>query len=231
MVSSSEDSKELEAANSEWLDLDHLSLPVDLAEVHAFQWILQKSTDTDITAAAARMVPEIELPMEVDGMLEQLDRHLYACFDPARQIFPVAQEQAVACVKAMYHFSMERNLDIPFLIGDGEIFSERDGYLYKIHIGEGFLPIACAVGDSNELDITSLMIPDRMWMAHMFTYRLHDRIIGPKVVTFLLEFIRFCFREPSPSGRLVADCLLIAGMLMGLRVDCQHLSRLDKRYD
>ena len=102
MASSSEDSEE--DANSERLDLGYLKSPIKLAEVHAVEWILQKSTDTDIITAAARMVPEIEWPEEVGDVLIQLDRHLYASFDPARELPPLAQERAMACVKAMYHF-------------------------------------------------------------------------------------------------------------------------------
>ena len=229
-ASSSEDSEE--DANSEQLNLGYRNSSVDLAEVHAVEWILQKSTDTDIITAAARMVPEIEWPEEVSDVLIQLDRHLYASFDPARQLPPLAQERAVACVKAMYHFYVERKLDTPFFIGDGgDIFSEEDHYLYQMHGDQGFLPIACAVDDPIKLDIASLTIPDRTWMAHIFTYRLHDKKIRPMSVPFLLDFIRSCLSEPTPPSRLVADCLLMAGMLMGLRVDRQDLSRLDKRYD
>ena len=80
IASSSGDSEE--DADSEQLDLGYRNLPVDLAEVHAVEWILQKSTDTDIITTTARMVQEMVLPKEVDGVLEQLGRHLYASFDP-----------------------------------------------------------------------------------------------------------------------------------------------------
>ena len=229
-TSSSDDSEK--DANSEQLDLGYRISSVDLAEVHAVEWILQKSTDTDIITAAARMVPEIQWPKEVSDVLTQLDRHLYASFDPAQQLPPLAQERAVACVKAMYHFYVERKLDTPFVIVDGgDIFSEDDHHFYQMQGNQGFLPIACAVDDPIELDVASLTISDRTWMAHMFTYRLHDKKIRPMSVPFLLDFIRSCLSEPSPPSRLVADCLLMAGMLMGLRVDRQDLSRLDKRYD
>ena len=92
-----------------------------------------------------------------------------------------------------------------------------------------FLPLACAVDDPNELDITSLKMSDRTpWMAHIFTYRLHDGILGPNIVT-LFEFIRFCLFESS-SLAAVGGGLFVTGLvIMGLRVDRQHLSRLDKR--
>ena len=48
-----------------------------------------------------------------------------------------------------------------------------------MHGEQGFLLIACAVDDPNELDITSLTVSDRTWMAHMFTYCLHDGTISP----------------------------------------------------
>ena len=211
------------------LDLGYLKSPVELAEIHAVQWVLERSTDTDIITAAARMVPEIEWPEDVTGVLDRLDSHLYGSFDPARQLPFLTQERAVACVKAMYHIYVERNMETPFFIGDGDIYSYDHHYLYQMHGEQGFLLIACAVDDPNELDITSLTVSDRTWMAHMFTYRLHDGTISPKAVTFVLDFICICLLDPNPPGRLVADCLLLAALLMGLRIDRQQLARLDKR--
>lgn len=93
---------------------------------------------------------------------------------------------------------VERKLGSPCFIGDGGVISSEDYYyLHQMLGNQGFLPIACAVDDSNELDITSLKMSDRTsWMAHIFTYGLHDGLLGPKI-DILFEFIRFCLFEPS----------------------------------
>ena len=65
-------------------------------------------------------------------------------------------------------------------------------------------------------------------MAHMFTYRLHRGDNNPQFVTFLIDFIDTCLDLKSPT-RLVADCVLLTGMLLGLQIDRQDLARLDKR--
>ena len=88
--------------------------------------------------------------------------------------------------------------------------------------------LQCVVQDPVELNMKSLPLSDRMWMAHMFTYRLHWGNNHPKFVTLLIEFIDTCLDPKSPT-RLVADCVLLAGMLLGLQVDRQYLARLDKR--
>jgi hypothetical protein len=86
------------------------------------------------------------------------------------------------------------------------------------------------VDDPSELAITSLALSDRMWLAHMFAYRLHGGTISSKVSTFVVEFICNCLdQDIPPPRRLVADCLLLAGLLMGLQVDRRQLARIDKR--
>jgi Family of unknown function (DUF6535) len=216
--------------DSNQLDLGNGGSPVELAEVRAVQWILETSTDTDIITAAARMVPEIEWPEDITGVLNRLEGHLYASFDPARQLPPLAQERAVACLKAMYHFYVERNQKTPFVLYDGDIFRFDDPYVYQMRGDQGFLFISCAVDDPNEhLDITSLTLSDRAWMAHMLTYRLHDGTVSSKAVTFVLNFVCICLPDQETPSRLVADCLLLAGLTMGLELDGQQLARLDKR--
>jgi Family of unknown function (DUF6535) len=217
--------------DSDKLFLDYGESPVEfeVAEVHAVQWVLEKSTDTDIITTAAKMVPEIEWPHEVSDVLDRLNSHLYASFDPARQLPLLAQERAVACVKAICHLYSKQGEDPPFIIDDGDIYSYDDHYWYQMHGAQGFLLISCAVSDPGELDITRLTLSERMWMAHMFTYRLRDDKISPKAVPWVLEFICVCLLGENPPGRLVADCLLLAGLLMGLKIDRQQLGRLDKR--
>lgn len=65
-------------------------------------------------------------------------------------------------------------------------------------------------------------------MAQMFTYRLHKGNYRPKFVTLAINLIGICLDSKSPA-RLVADCILLASMLIGVQVNRQHLARLDKR--
>ena len=89
--------------------------------------------------------------------------------------------------------------------------------------------VSCVDGLPVKLDITSLTPSDRIWMAHMFTYRLHKRGHDPEFESTVTDFINSCLTDPTSPGRLVADCLISAGVLIGLSVDGRQLARLDKR--
>jgi Family of unknown function (DUF6535) len=218
------------------LDLGFRGSHTELAQAYAIQasavqWILETSTDSDIVAAAARMVLEIEWPAkdDVTDVLQRLKSHFYACFDPTQQILPLAQARAAACIKAMSHFCVERDMGNPFHIyPEGAIVSSSDRYIYHMVPDHDFLVASCGVELPLKLDTTSLTLSDRMWIAHMFTYHLHEGHRHPEVVTFVIDFIDTCLDSTSPA-RLVADCMLLAGLLVGMRVDRRHLSRLDKR--
>ena len=215
------------------LDLSFLEPPVEIVQSHAIQagavqWIIETSTDVDNIAAAAEMVLEIEWTAGVTEMLERLMSHVYACFDPTLHILPHAQARAVACMKAICHCSVEGG---PFtLYPDGNIYIKNEHHLFKMAPDQPYLVVRCAVAGPVELDIELLSLSDRMWMAHMFTYSLHRGNDNPKFVTFLIDFIDTCLDPKSPT-RLAADCVLLAGMLLGLQVDRRYLARLDKRLE
>ena len=213
------------------LDLSFLEPPVEIVQSHAIQagavqWIIETSTDMDNIAAAAGMVLEIEWTAGV--MLERLMSHIYACFDPTLHILPHAQARAVACIKAICHCSVEGN---PFtLYPDGNIYIKNEHHLFNMTPDQPYLVVRCAVAGPVELDMKLLSLSDRVWMAHKVTYSLHRGNDNPKFVTFLIDFIDTCL-DPKCPTRLAADCVLLAGMLLGLQVDRRYLARLDKRLE
>ena len=228
-----------ETATLNELDLDlDLELPVEMAQIYAVQssavkWILETSTDMDNMAAAAGMIPEIEWPAEgnVDVAFDRLKSHFYACFDHTRHILPVAQAGATACLKAMCCFDGEQGLKNLYLFPSGVIYS---GGFYHMIPDQGVLTISCVVNICYvKLDMASVPLCDRMWMARMFTYRLYTHRLyngdnSPDFVDFVIGFIDTCLDSKAPA-RLVADCVLLAGILIGQKINRRHLARLDKR--
>ena len=225
-----------EITSLEKLDLDFLELPIELAEEYAVQssavqWILAISTDTDTVTTAARMLPEIEWPVgdDVTGVLDRLKSHYYSCFDPTRLVLPQSQARAVACLKAMCHLYVERHLDPSFeFFNPGKIFFRFNGGIYHIHPNQHYQVLSRTIDGLEVPDIASLSVSDRTWMVHMFTYQLHTGFNNGDFVTIVIDFIEICLYS-TPSQRLWADCLLLAGMIIGLSVDRRHLARLDKR--
>ena len=215
-----------------------LGLPVETAPAYAvqssaIQWILETSTDMDNIAAAIGMLPEIEWPAEdnVVVVFNRLKSHFHACFDPVRQILPLAQARAVACLKAMCQFNVEQDMT-------NEVWCYSDGHIYVISYpgsyyvipDHDFLAVSFAVDihHSVKLDMASIPLHDRMWIARMFTYRLYNGANGPHYVDSVIGFIGTCLDSKAPT-RLVADCVLLAGMLLGGKVNRRDLARLDKR--
>lgn len=236
LAQSASGSAEKQATSSEELDLSCLESST-VAQVHAIQssavrWILETSTDTEVITTAARLTPEIEWPSgDITDVHDRLTGHFYACFDATGRILPHTQARAAACLKAMHHFEAERDLNDPLYIHPRGIVSpEGDDATYDMLPDRDFLVVCAVINEYHHvpLDLTSLTPPDLMWMAHMLTFRLHKGDNKPAVEGFVQDFISACLR-PESSPRLVADCLLLVGQLIGLQIDRQHLARLDKR--
>ena len=226
----SEQSTEPESKDDE-IDLKALSPLEEPIGARSIEWILETSTDTDMVTAAARMVLEVEWPDQynVGGVLDRLKNHLDACFDSTRQLLPLAQARAVACLKAIYHMCFQRGLNTEMSIRYSGIDSTERHLLYQIPRNQDFLLISCAAAELNELDVTSLPYSDRMWMAHILTYRLHQRVFRPSLEDFVIHFISICLLDSKSPPRLIADCWLLAGQLIGQQINRRHLARIDKR--
>jgi Family of unknown function (DUF6535) len=208
---------------------------VDAIPSRAVQWVIETSTDTDIIAAAAGMVSEIEWPVELnvtEMLMDRLRSSFFACFDHKRQILPLSQAGAVECLKAMCRLYVEHGLDNPvYIFTDGDVrFGDDFEYWHMDPDDQAYIVVSSALYDEypDNLDITLLPLSDRMWVAHMFTHRVHKGDDNPEFDTFVVKFISICL-DSKPPERLVVDCLLLAGMLLGLPIDQQHLERLDKR--
>jgi hypothetical protein len=180
------------------------------------------------------MVSEVEWPAKINvprRLVDRVESGFIACFDPHRKILPLTQGGAVACLKAMSRLCVEQDLVIPFYIyTDGVIRFKRDFLFWHMTpCDPAILVVSSAVDESpDNLDITRLPLSDLMWMAHMFIHRLHKGRDYPEFDAVVVKFIGICL-DSEPPARLAADCVLLAGMLLGLPVDRQHLTRLDKR--
>jgi Family of unknown function (DUF6535) len=223
--------------------LDLALVPADSVQAEAVQWFLETSTDTESITTAAKMVLEVEWPHGY-GMARVVDRlkgHFMVCFDSTRQLLPLAQPKALACMNAIVHCCFEGDLTIPFMHSDHEgtiAFFDSRGIIYYRPSEHGFLVINTVlntyVGDT--LDLTCLSSSDRMWIAHMCSYGLlhpHNGLLhahnGLDWEESVIDFIGQCLQDMKSLPRLVADCLLSAGLMMNLQVDPRHLAKIDKR--
>ena len=212
------------------LDLSRLDSPDELAEAGALQWIIETCTDTEVMTAAVMMVPEVEWPENWDMtiVLERLKGHFYTCFDPTLRLILVTQQRAEACIKAISH--IKRATSYSFRFRYQSICVDWDDGWYQIPRSQGFLLVRCAFGDSNELDIASLPPSERMWLAYMFTHSLQKGLGDEQFLSSVTQFVHKCLHDPRTlAPRLVADCLLLSGLMIGVRPERRYLAKIDKR--
>lgn len=208
---------------AEQWDLKLLESPAQEIEARSVQWILDASTDTDTITSAVRMVPEIEWPENYDatGVVDRLKSHFYSCYDSPRQLPWHLNERALACLKAIHHLE-----DKSLRIEKEDIYSEDHDCVYRLP-RDRFGVLSCVAGE--RIQIKSLSSSDRMWLAHMFILSLHNKVYKEEFDGFVIDFIDDCLLHLTSPRRLVADCLLLTGQLIGLPITRRNLERLDKR--
>jgi hypothetical protein len=219
-----------EPMSFEELYLHVLHHPADPTGGHSIQWVLETSTDMDIIATAVQMVPEVEWRNghDVIFMLDQLTSQLYAYCASPWQLTPHLRERVRNCLKAIFHLYTEQGLWGPLAIRNHNIFN-NDHHSHAMPNEQDFYLISCVVEKLYDLDIASLSFADRMWMARILTFRLHDGVQHPVIRRFVLDFINKCLQDPKTPPRLVADCLLLAGLMVGVQPGRRYIRRIDKR--
>ena len=78
---------------------------------------------------------------------------------------------------------------------------------------------------------SSLSSPHHVWMGHILLYRAWDVLNkGEQLPDDVKEFVLCSLRvEPPPPIRIVADCLLIIGLVLGIKLHIDDLLVVDKR--
>ena len=74
-------------------------------------------------------------------------------------------------------------------------------------------------------------IPHHAWMGHFLLYRAWDVLRkGEPLPDDIKEFVLYSLRlEPPPPTPNVADCLLIIGLVLGIKLHIVDLLAVDKR--
>jgi len=77
----------------------------------------------------------------------------------------------------------------------------------------------------------SFSVPHHAWMGHILLYRAWDVLRkGEPLPDDIKEFVLHSLRlEPPPPALIVADCLLIIGLVLGIKLHIDDLLVVDKR--
>ena len=208
-------------------------------------WMFEISMDADVMMAIMRFIPEVVWHAEIRTTpLERLYDTVLECFDRSSGspvVIPKLRNKAYLSAKALLHLTIQRKC-----IGDGsdnamfKSISSRHLIMGSKHYeGDSDLEatlgiIDCVFGDFKPMDWQnfSFTVQHHAWMGHILLYRAWDILrkcepLPDDIKEFVLHSLGL---EPLPPAPIVTDCLLIIGLVLGIKLHIDDLSAVDKRY-
>ena len=208
-------------------------------------WMFEKSTDADVIMAIMRFIPEVVWHVDIRTTpLERLYDTVLECFDPSSGhpvVISKLRNKAYLSAKALLHLAIQRKC-----VGDGSdaaIFrsiSNRHVTLgSKNYEGDSDLEATLGIidrifgrGNPERMcwEKFTFNVPHYVWMGHILLYRAWDLLNnGAPLPDDIKDFVLHSLRsEPSPPA-VVADCLFIVGLVLGINLHKDDLLVVDKR--
>ena len=208
-------------------------------------WMFDTSLDADVTMAIMRFIPEVvwhagirTTPLEriYDTVLERFDRS-----SGRPVVIPKLKEVTYLSAKALLHLAIQRKC-----IGnesDKAVFksiSARHPIMGSGHYeGNSDLEVTLGIidrvfGDYEPMHWQNFTftISHHAWMGHILLYRAWDVLEkGEPLPDYIKDFVLYSLRlEPPPPATIVADCLFMVGLLLGIKVHIDDLPVTDKRW-
>ena len=207
-------------------------------------WMFEMSMDMDIIMAIMKFIPEVVWHAGIQTTpLQRLYDTMLECFDHSSG-HPVVilkfRDKAYLAAKALLHLIIQRKC-----IGD-----EHDAAVFqsisnkhlspapKSYDGDSDLTstlgiIDCVLGHSKSIPWKnfSFTAAHHAWMGHILLYHAWDvlRQCQP-LPCHIKEFILHTFHlDPSPPAPIIADCLFIVSLILGIPLHRDDLAAIDKR--
>ncbi|KAG1859552.1 hypothetical protein DFJ58DRAFT_682240, partial [Suillus subalutaceus] len=221
-------------------------IPTSNLEAPSIKWLLETSTDPEVFLAAVSLVPLVEWPLDLDvsDTLPQLYDIFTSCIGFHGQIIPSLEEKASACIMALSHLYCGRVLQYP---GHGEFLcrGRRDYDVFQeismMDMGEAndmVLALAMQLCFPEDDDDRSLLYtfwldecPDSVfeWVSHSLPYLFVTGRVKKDAEEFAIEVIsKLSSSSSSPSNQIIANCTLLACVMVGVRFDKKDIVRIDK---
>jgi hypothetical protein len=232
------------AENDDTLMLDLPDIPTSNLEAPSVKWLLETSTDPEVFLAAASFIPQVEWPLDLDisDLLPQLYDIFTSCVDIQRQIVPSLEEKASACTMALSHLYYGRVLQAQ--LGHGNFISSEDTD-FRVFLEMGRVCSAnytifdttinlCLPehADHGWFPFVSEACPDSVleWMSHVLPYHFVTGRVDQGGEDLAIRVISKMLSSPSsPSTQIIANCTLLACVMVGAQVDKKDIVRIDKR--
>ena len=200
--------------------------------------------DAAATTAITKFIPEVVWHAGIrTAPLERLYDTVLECFDGSsgRPVAtPKLRDQAYLGAKALLHLAIQRKCvgnesDKAML----ECISHRHPTMGSEHYeGDSDLEstlgiIDCVFGVFQPIPWQdfSFTVPHHAWMGHILLYRAWDVIRkGEPLPDDIRGFVLHSLRLDPPPAAIIADCLLIVGLILGIGLHTDDLLVIDKRW-
>ena len=209
-------------------------------------WMLKMSMDSDVIMVIMRFIPEVVWHAGIRTTpLEWLYDAMLKCFDfssgrPA--VIPRLKNKAYLSAKALLHLAIQRQC-----IDDKSDKKPLESISTRYCI---MGPVDYEGGSESDLESTlgiidrvfgnpkpmdwknfSFTVSHHIWMAHILVHRAWDVVkneesLPDDVKEFVLHSLRL---NPPPPTPIVADCLFIIGLVLGIKLHIDDLLVHDKR--
>ena len=209
-------------------------------------WMFEKPIEHDTVMVIIRFIPEIVWHGGIKTTpLERIYDSLFECFDDQVH-FPAVlsrhRDRAYLSAKAVLHVIVQRrclgeNADAAILDSIAARHPRMGSRHYEDDSDlEATLGIIdCVLGGRAQVmrwETFKFTAPHHSWMAHILLYRAWDTlgttgVLSKDVTCFIKHTLSL---DPPPSSAIVADCLLIVGLILGIGIHVDDLSVVDKRY-
>ena len=216
--------------------------------------MFQMSTDADASMAIMRFIPEIIWHVDIQTTpLEKLYDTVLECFDQSSGhpvVIPRFKEKAYLSAKALVHLAIQRKCigndsdKVAFesisnhrlIMGSEDCKGQSDlestlGIIDRIFSVPG--PMLPEPTQPKPMQWANFSFTDehRAWMGHILLYRAWDAIRkGQSLPDDTEEFVLHSGRlEHPPPTPIIADCLFIVGLVLGIELCIYDLLVVDKR--
>ena len=215
--------------------------------------MFQMSIDADVSMAIMKFIPEIVWYAGIrTAPLEKLYDTVLECFDQSSGhpvVIPKFREKAYLSAKALVHLAIQRKCignesdkavfesisNRHLLMGSEHYEKQPDlestlGIVDRVFVPEPTPPDYKQPGPMRWENF-SFNDEHRAWMAHILLYRAWDAItkrqpLPDDTKEFVLHSLRL---EPPPPTAVVADCLFMVGLVLGIELCIDDLWVVDKR--
>jgi len=208
-------------------------------------WMFEKPIEYDTVVAIIRFIPEIVWHGGIRTIpLERIYHNLLECFDDRAHDATVIsryRDRAYLSAKAALHIIVQRrclgeNADTEIFDSIAARHQQMGSRNYE---GDSDLESTLGIIDrvlginvpAMRWETYKFTIPHHSWMAHILLYRAWDTlgttgVLSEDVISFVKHTLSL---DPPPSSVIVADCLLIIGLVLGIGIHVDDLSVVDKR--